>query len=87
MSRRKQSLMGNLPSGGSWRLVSSVDGLEAVEGAFVNAKAGRDTTGWASLGQGVVLRRNQSQSEKIFENHSVVIAASFEMPKGWTVTH
>lgn len=56
--------MGNLPSGGSWRLVSSVCGLEAVEGAFVNAKAGTDPTGWASLGQGVVLRRNAQPKQK-----------------------
>lgn len=64
MSRWKQSLMGNLPSGCSWRLVSSMYGLEAVEGAFVNAKASRDLIGWASLGQGVVLRRNAQPKRK-----------------------
>lgn len=64
MSRWKQSLMGNLPSGGSWRLVSSVYGLEAVEGAFANAQTSRDPIGWASLGQGVVLRRNAQPKRK-----------------------
>lgn len=39
-------------------------GLEAVEGAFVNAKAGTDQTGWASLDQGVVLRRNAQPKQK-----------------------
>ena len=87
MSRWKQSLMGNLPSGGSWRLVSSVDGLEAVDGAFVNAQTSREPIEWASLPRVWYSGGTHSQREKILANHSDVIAASFEMPKGWTVTH
>lgn len=80
--------MGNLPSGGSWRLVSSVDGLEAVDGAFVNAQTSREPIGWASLGQGVVLRRNTQPKRK---DTCKPWLSSLQPPskrqKGWTVTH